>query len=638
MTTTGPTTSSPVTAQRRRLAIGAEPGPGGTHFRVWAPKRNRVDVVVEPPGEAFALAAEAGGYFAGTVEGIGAGTRYRYRLDGGDAFPDPASRFQPEGPHGPSEVVDPASFSWTDGDWPGLRLPGQVIYELHVGTFTASGDWTGAIAQLPELARLGITAVEVMPVADFPGRFGWGYDGVDLFAPTRLYGRPDDFRRFVDAAHRHGIGVLLDVVYNHFGPDGNYLAQYSDHYFTDRHVTEWGDAINFDDTESGPVREFFTANAGYWIDEFHLDGLRLDATQAMQDTSSETILTAIGRRVRDAAGRRGTIVIAEDESQRTQLVRPPADGGYGLDGLWNDDFHHTALVALTGRREYYYADYAGTPQELISSLKYGYLFQGQPYKSQGRRRGSATLGIPPLHFVSYIENHDQVANSARGLRSWQLTSPGRWRAMTALTLLGPGTPMLFMGQEYAASTPFLYFADHNPELAALVRKGRGDFLAQFESIAAPEMRSRLDDPESVATFERCRLDHSERARNPEAYALHADLLQLRRDDPVFALQRWRGVDGAVLGPQALVLRFFAEDGMDRLVVANFGADLHLYPCPEPLLAPPTPAGWQTIWTSGDPRYGGAGTPRVECEDGWHIAGETAIVLAPGTDEGPGRRP
>ena len=485
MTTTRATARLPGAATPRRIPVGAEPMPAGTHFRVWAPKCARVEVVTEPSGRTVPLDAEEGGYFSGMVEGIGAGTRYRYRLDGGDALPDPASRFQPDGPHGPSEVVDPGPFGWTDGGWPGVRLPGQVIYELHIGTFTPSGDWPGAIAELPRLARLGVTAVEVMPVADFPGRFGWGYDGVNLFAPTRLYGSPDDFRRFVDAAHRHGIGVLLDVVYNHLGPDGNYLGRFSDHYFTHRHVTEWGDAINFDDAGSGPVREFFIANAGYWIDEFHLDGLRLDATQAIRDSSPESILTAIGRRVREAAAGRGTIVVAEDESQRTSLVRPAAEGGCGLDALWNDDFHHSALVALTGRREYYYADYAGTPQELVSSLKYGYLFQGQPYRSQGRRRGSAAFGIPPMHFVSYIENHDQVANSARGLRSWQVTSPGRWRAMTALTLLGPGTPMLFMGQEYAASTPFLYFADHNPELAALVRKGRGDFLAQFESIAAP---------------------------------------------------------------------------------------------------------------------------------------------------------
>ena len=620
-------TRSPITVARR-LPIGAEPGPDGTHFRVCAPKRERVDVVADPSGDSWPLEREENGYFAGLVEGIRPGARYRYRLDGGDAFPDPASRFQPDGPHGPSEVVDPASYRWTDGAWRGAEIRGQVIYELHVGTFSPTGDWDGAIAQLPDLARLGVTAVEVMPVADFPGTFGWGYDGVNLFAPTRLYGRPDDFRRFVNEAHRLGLAVLLDVVYNHFGPDGNYLRQFSDHYFTDRHVTEWGEAINFDDTDSGPVREFFTANAGYWIDEFHLDGLRLDATQAIRDTSPESILTAIGRRVREAAGGRATIVVAEDESQRTQLVRPAADGGYGLDGLWNDDFHHTALVTLTGRREYYYADYGGTPQELISSLKYGYLFQGQPYKAQGRRRGSPAFGLSPVHFVSYIENHDQVANSARGLRSWQLTSPGRWRAMTALTLLGPGTPMLFMGQEYAASTPFLYFADHNPELAALVRKGRADFLAQFASISVPEVRARLDDPESRTTFERCRLDFSERDRHPEALALHTDLIALRREDPVFRMQEWRGVDGAVLGPEALVLRFFAEDGMDRLVVANFGADLHLYPCPEPLLAPPAAAGWTTIWTSEDPRYGGSGTPRVECDDGWHIPGETAVVLAP----------
>ena len=321
-----------------------------------------------------------------------------------------------------------------------------------------------------------------MPVADFPGRFGWGYDGVNLFAPTRLYGRPDDFRQFVDQAHANGLAVILDVVYNHIGPDGNYLAAFSDAYFTDRYLNEWGEAINFDGPDAGPSREFFIANAGYWIDEYHLDGLRLDATQQMFDSSPTHILTEIGQRVREMARGRATIISSENEPQETKIVRPVEQGGYGLDALWNDDFHHSAMVALTGRNEAYYTDYHGTPQELISAVKYGYLYQGQHYSWQKQRRGTPALDLAPSVFVSFIQNHDQVANTARGERVHTQTSPGRYRAMTALMLLAPATPMLFQGQEIAASAPFLYFCDHDPELASMVKAGRTEFLRQFPSI------------------------------------------------------------------------------------------------------------------------------------------------------------
>jgi maltooligosyltrehalose trehalohydrolase len=615
----------------RRLPAGAEVLPGGgVHFRVWAPRRRRVEVVFEDGHEAAALRAEDAGYFSAFVPHARAGADYRFRLDGEEKlYPDPASRFQPEGPHGPSRVVDPSAFRWTDAGWQGATLKGQVIYELHVGTFTPEGTWEAAQRELRELAACGVTCVEMMPVADFPGRFGWGYDGVNLFAPTRLYGEPEDLRRFVDEAHACRIAVILDVVYNHLGPDGNYLKQFADEYFSARYETEWGEALNFDGPGSEEVREFFLSNAAYWVEEFHFDGLRLDATQQIFDASEEHILSAVTRRVREAAGGRGTIVVGENEPQHARLVRPAERGGYGLDGLWNDDFHHSAMVALTGRSEAYYTDYKGSAQELVSAVKYGFLFQGQRYKWQKARRGAAALDLAPESFITFIQNHDQVANSARGDRAHKLTSPGRLRAMTALMLLAPATPMLFQGQEFAASSPFLYFADHAEELAAKVREGRTEFLTQFPSLATAEARACVPAPEDASTFERCKLDLSEREKHAGVYALHRDLLRLRREDAVFSRPYKRGVDGAVLAPEAFVLRFFTEgDEGDRLLVVNLGADLHLDPAPEPLLAPPDGALWTTLWSSESHAYGGCGTAPLDTVENWRIPGHAAVALKP----------
>jgi len=628
-------------AWRRRLPVGAELTPDGSaDVRVWAPRRRRVEVVLDDgPDRAVPalLEPEPGGYFSGHVADVRAGLRYRFRLDDDETlYPDPASRFQPDGPHGSSEMIDPSDFHWTDGEWLGASLEGQVMYELHVGTFTAEGTWTAAAHQLPELSRLGVTCLEVMPVADFPGRFGWGYDGVNLFAPSRLYGRPDDFRHFVDVAHANGLAVILDVVYNHIGPDGNYLAAFSESYFTDRYLNEWGEAINFDGPDASPSRELFVANAGYWIDEYHLDGLRLDATQQMFDSSPTHILTEIGQRVREMARGRATIISSENERQETRIVRPIAQGGYGLDALWNDDFHHSAMDALTGRNEAYYTDYHGTPQELISAVKYGYLYQGQHYSWQKQRRGTPALDLAPSVFVNFIQNHDQIANTAHGERIHKQTSPGCYRAMTALMLLAPATPMLFQGQEIAASAPFLYFCDHDPELASMVKTGRTEFLRQFPSItslidAASDGGACLADPVSLETFERCKIDWSERERHADVYALHADLLRLRREDPAFAAGRGRGVDGAVLGPEALVLRFFGDDGDDRLLLVNLGRDLKAPIVPEPLLAPPEGCVWETMFSTDHPRYGGGGTGPVETNEGWHVPGHAAVVLRPRID-------
>ena len=615
----------------RRLPVGAEALPGGgVHFRVWAPRRRRVEVVCEGEGAGapFALEEEDGGYFSGLAEGLREGSLYRFRLDGeGQLYPDPASRFQPGGPHEASLVVDPARFRWTDDGWRGASLKGQVVYEMHVGAFTREGTLAAAAAHLKGLAELGVTCVELMPVAEFPGRFGWGYDGVCLFAPSRLYGDPDDLRRFVNEAHQNKVAVILDVVYNHLGPDGNYLGQFSPHYFTDRHKNEWGAALNFDGEHSAPVREFFLSNARYWVEEFHFDGLRIDATQSIHDDSREHLLAALTREVRAAAAGRETVIVGENEPQEVCMILD-----FGLDGLWNDDFHHAAMVALTGRSEAYYSDYKGTPQEFVSAAKYGFLYQGQRYRWQRRRRGTPTFRIAPHAFVSFIQNHDQVANSARGLRAHRLTSPGRLRAMTALVLLLPSTPMLFMGQEFASSAPFHYFADHEPELAEKVRRGRAEFLAQFRSIATRETRRRLPDPAAPETFERCKLDHAERDSHREVYELHRDLLRLRRTDAVFSAQEPRALDGAVLGPETFVLRYFGVGGDDRLLVVNLGPDLNLNPAPEPLLAPPEGKVWRTIWSSEAYAYGGTGTPPLETENNWCIPGETAVALAPADPE------
>jgi maltooligosyltrehalose trehalohydrolase len=568
------------------------------------------------------LRRDAEGFFEGTVDAR-AGDRYRFRLNGTTLRPDPASRFQPDGPHGASEIIDPSTFAWSDAGWSGVSAEGQVVYELHVGTFTPQGTWRAAMAELPALADLGVTVIEMMPVAEFAGRFGWGYDGVDLYAPTHLYGRPDDLRAFVDRAHSLGIGVILDVVYNHVGPNGNYLAEFSPEYFTDRYSNDWGQALNFEGPT--PARLFFVQNAGYWIDEFHFDGLRLDATQDIHDASPEHVIASIVKRVREAGGARRTYVVAENEPQQPKIVRTHAEGGYGADALWNDDFHHSAIVALTGIREAYYTDYKGAPQEFISAARYGYLYQGQWYQWQKNRRGQPDLDLPGHAFVAYLENHDQVANTPFGRRLHQLASPARLRALTALTLLGPATPMLFQGQEFGASAPFLYFADHTPELNASIREGRREFLAQFPSVKDPELTPLLPSPVDAATFERCKLDLSERERHSAVYALHRDLLALRRSDPVIRRAAHERPDGAVLSSNAFLLRYRGGADGDRLLIVNLGCDLDLQPLPEPLLAPPANCEWALQWSSASVRYGGQG--RAPFPEGHlHVPGDSALLL------------
>jgi len=633
---------------KRRYPIGAELiGKDETHFRLWAPNAQNVELVLEESADKNAkrsfqpLKREEGGYFSGSAN-VGAGALYRFRVNNAEHFhPDPASRYQPHGPHGSSCVVDPSQFKWRDSNWRGLKMRGQIVYEMHVGTFTKEGTWKAAAEQLEELARIGITVVEMMPIADFPGNFGWGYDGVDLFAPYHVYGTPDDLRAFVGRAHSLGLAVILDVVYNHFGPDGNYLRIFSDHYFAKRYEhNDWGETINFDGDDCGPVREFFITNGRYWIDEFHFDGFRFDATQEVKDSSDEYIIGAIGRAAREAAKPRDIILIAENERQEAKLILPRTKGGDDLDAVWNDDFHHTAVVALTGKREAYYTDYFGSPQEFISAAKYGYLFQGQPYFWQEAPRGSTAFGSRPEAFVSFIENHDQVSNTAFGERLRFQSSPGRYRAMTALLLLSPWTPLLFQGEEFGASTPFVFFTDvGDGPMREAIRKGRFAFLAQFPSFATKEVQERLPVPSDPTAFVGCKLDFSEREKNKELYDLHVDLLKLRSEDARFREQIPQGVDGAVLGPSIFVLRFFGHDGSnDRLLMVNFGELRELNPVPEPLLAAPLGFEWEVLWSSESARYGGSGTADVVTQDKWKLPAEAAVALRLIPEKKPRKQP
>jgi maltooligosyltrehalose trehalohydrolase len=613
----------------RRLPVGAEPTGHGVAFRIWAPDHRAATIVFEgrPDLQPLELIPAGDGYFSGLARDAAAGARYRIRLDGGsELLPDPASRFQPQGPEGPSEVVDPDEFAWSDGRWRGVATAGQVLYEMHVGTFTRAGTWDAARAELAELAELGVTTIELMPIAEFPGQFGWSYDAANLFAPSHLYGRPDDFRRFVNEAHRVGLSVILDVVYNHLGSVGErILAEYGQPFFAARHKTEWGRALNFDERDSGPVRDFVLANVRHWIAEYHLDGIRIDATQAFVDASPQHILLELAREARAAAENRQVFVTGESEPQAANLFRPADKGGCEIDAMWSDDFHHAARVRLTGRSEAYYTDYTGSAAEFAAAARWGYLFQGQRYAWQKKPRGTPALDILPERFVHYLQNHDQIANSPRGQRIHELTSPGRLRAMTALLLLMPQTPLLFQGQEFASSSPFLYFNDCGSDQAATVAAGRAKFLAQFRSYRLPEIQAILPDPAAAESFERCKLDFSERKRHAGVYALHRDLLHLRRQLTRHDATR---LATATLGADALVLRHFPFDMETMLLIVNFGADLRLDSVAEPLVAPPAGARWKLLWSSEDPRYGGAGTAELDTPDGWRIPGEAAMMLVP----------
>ena len=466
-----------------------------------------------------AMTKTSEGYFTALVPGASPGEPYRFYVDNRGPFPDPASRYQPDGVHGPSAIIDPGAYRWHDADWIGLALPDIVFYELHVGAFTPQGTFRAAAGQLEYLRDLGVTAVEVMPLADFAGDRNWGYDGVAPFAPARCYGTPDDFRYFVDQAHQLGLAVFVDAVYNHFGPDGAYQGCFSRHYFSRKHQTPWGDAINFDQPLSAEVRRYFVENALRWICEYHIDGLRLDATHAIKDASSHNILAEIAAAVAHcsvALGRR-IHVVAEDARNLAQLVTPECASGMGLAAVWADDFHHQMRRALTGDREGYFADFDGSTRSIAKTIRQGWL------------RGSDPVGLEYSKFVFCIQNHDQVGNRALGDRLHHGVDAATYRAASALLLLLPQTPLLFMGQEWAASTPFLYFTDHNAALGALVTEGRRREFSEFAVFS----EARVPDPQAETTFSASRLKWAEMAVEPHAAVLrlYKSLLHMRRTEP-----------------------------------------------------------------------------------------------------------
>jgi maltooligosyltrehalose trehalohydrolase len=593
-----------VSSTGRRYPVGAEVlHPDTVNLRVWAPDHHRVDAVID--GQQWPMHGEADDYWQITAPAP-AGARYGFILDG-DAtpLPDPASRSQPDGVEALSAIWDPAAYPWRDHGWTGISLPGPVLYELHVGTFTAEGTFRGAARQLGRLRELGITAVQMMPVNAFAGRFGWGYDGVFWTAPHAAYGPPEDLQHFVDEAHRLGVAVILDVVFNHLGPAGNVLPRFSRHYLSTRHTSEWGDALNADGELAHGLRSLIIATAEYWVREFHVDGLRLDAVHAIIDDSPTHIVAALTAAARAAAAPRRIVVVAEHEPQHARLMRAPAEGGHGLDGVYTEDFHHSTRVALTGVREAYLSDYQGTSREWLSAAQHGFLFQGQRYPWQRQPRGAPALDITPDRFLAFLENHDQVANITGGRLRAQ-TSPAWWRAMSALLLLGPWTPLLFQGQEWGAQNPFLYFCDHAAELQDAVRRGRREFLKQFSRHDPLDQHGGM--PIDHSAFESSRLHHPPDLDAVPEWRLYRDALRWRTR----LLLAERPVRGSTLGNRTLLLRPAPiAGGRDALMVVNLGPDRRLEALPDPLVAPPDAGPWIRAWCTEERQYGGFGVARSD---------------------------
>ncbi|MGE0228058.1 MAG: malto-oligosyltrehalose trehalohydrolase [Dehalococcoidia bacterium] len=586
--------------------LGAWPEGDGVRFRVWAPTATRVELRVEGEGAGAQVALQPAddGYHSVHVAGLAPGTRYSYLLDGHGPYPDPCSRFQPDGVHGPSEVIDPA-FQWTDTAWQGLPLATLVTYELHVGTFTPQGTFAAAREALPAVADLGVTAVQLLPVADFAGNRGWGYDGVALFAPARCYGRPEDLRAFVDRAHALGMAVILDVVYNHFGPDGAYHAAFSEQYFNPNHQTLWGSAINLDGAGSEAVRAYFIESALHWLHEYHVDGFRLDSTHALIDAGPRHFLIDYANAVHSAVStRHRPLVIAEDHRNLDTLLLPPERGGYDLDAVLADDLHHEVRRIVAGDNEGYYQDYRGAADDLATCLERGWLYVGQhaPYWGEPRGTDPGDLALP--HFVHCLQNHDQVGNRPFGDR---LTATARLHAVrtaTAVLLLSAATPMLFMGQEWAASAPFQFFTDHNEELGRAVTEGRRSEFRAWAAFRDEATRDRIPDPQSPATFERSKLDWDQRERPPHAGVLawHRRLLQLRRDEPALrwtedATQRARPVDEDTIALERW------SGGAAMLLVARLRGDAATLELPEL-----SNGRWTPVLTSEDAAFADDPTP------------------------------
>lgn len=567
--------------RRHDMPFGAQvDDDGATHFRLWAPAASRVELLLERGDQTAAHAMEPAGdgYYALRSDTVRPGDYYWYRIDGGQKVPDPASRHQPTDVHGPSEVIDPAAFDWRDGGWTGRPWEEAVFYETHVGTFSPAGTFAGVIERLDYLAELGVTALELMPVADFPGRRNWGYDGVLLFAPDASYGRPEDLKALVQAAHRHGLMVFLDVVYNHFGPEGNYLHLYAPQFFTDRHETPWGAGIAFDGPHSRPVRDFFIHNALYWLDEYHFDGLRLDAVHAILDDSPWHILTELAEAVRAGPGRdRQVHLVLENDANEARYLERLDDGEpRWYRAQWNDDFHHAAHTLVTGETDGYYIDYQDQPLSLLGRcLTEGFAYQGQPSAFRGGRpRGESTRGLPLNAFVNLLQNHDQVGNRALGERIDALASPESLRVLLSMLLLAPSPPLLFMGQELMVPTPFLFFCDFGADLAESVTQGRRREFAGFAQFADEDAQRAIPDPNDPATFERSKLDWTvlEQPRHQAWLDFHRRLLALRRREiqPRLAGLRTREAGFVLLGEHGL-LASWRLAGDERLILtANVG--------------------------------------------------------------------
>jgi malto-oligosyltrehalose trehalohydrolase len=604
------------------MPFGAEVLEGSVRFRLWAPGAKRVDVCLEEAGTELVLPMQArqAGWFELSTDHAKPGSQYRFRIDGELRVPDPASRFQPKDVHGPSEVIDPAAWTWEDDDWRGRPWEEVVLYELHAGAFNAPGGFAAVMERLDYLADLGVTAVELMPVADFPGRCNWGYDGVLLFAPDSSYGRPEDLKALVEAAHARGLMVFLDVVYNHFGPEGNYLHAYAPQFFTERHHTPWGAAINFDGPQSRQVRDFFIHNALYWIEEYHIDGLRLDAVHAILDDSQPDILQELAEAVNRGPGaqRHVHLVLENDDNAARYLAREADGAPRWYRAQWNDDIHHALHVLTTGEDQGYYADYAAAPaRHLGRCLAEGFAYQGDPsaYRD-GARRGEPSRGLPPTAFVNFLQNHDQVGNRAFGERIDELASAAARRTAWTILLLAPSPPLLFMGQELAAAQPFPFFCDFGPELAALVTAGRRKEFARFPQFSDPQARERIPDPNDPATYASAALDWSRvQAPGHQAWlALHRDLLALRRREIVPRLAGIRGAQARfeLLSERALAVHWRLGDGAELGLLANLSADPIEVPVPPaaPLLfaTPPDAAEtlrrgqlppWTAIWSLTD---------------------------------------
>jgi maltooligosyltrehalose trehalohydrolase len=547
----------------------------GVDFRLWAPSVNALELVLHAADGAVIrpMARADNGWWSLGVDGIGAGTRYGFRLPDGLQVPDPASRFQPDDVHGSSQVVDSGAYRWRCEDWAGLPWHEAVVYELHVGTFTPEGTFRAAIDKLDILVDLGVTALELLPVADFPGARNWGYDGVLPFAPDNCYGTPDDLRALVDAAHERGLMMLLDVVYNHFGPDGNYLAAYAQPFFTERHHTPWGAAINFDDgPDTAAVRRFFIENALYWLEDFRFDGLRLDAVHAILDDSAPHILAELAGRVRSGPGaRRPVHLVLENDDNGARWLRR----GGGYDAQWNDDFHHALHATVTGESDSYYGDYADRPvAHLMRTLTEGFAYQGEVSPHRGRRRGESSAGLPPHAFVSFLQNHDQVGNRAFGDRIHEVTSPEALTAATAILLLSPMPPLLFMGQEWCASSPFPFFCDFTGDLAEAVKAGRLREFERFDAFRDPQVRQRIPDPTAEQTFRAARLLWHERLEPDHEpwWRLHRNLLTIRRRDltPLLAGADTGRGQARLAGDRGLAVTWVLAGGARYHLLANLG--------------------------------------------------------------------